>query len=139
GRASARLRNTYTPRKRTMTTAGTPKKTDIGAIEPTRPTTAPVHIRTPAARSGSTVMNSTSREVVHLLQVPFERLQARRDFDSGEFDIERKALVPFPLPDVRVEGEEPIREVRPGCGDAVAGHGEALRVHALAVDGAPER
>src|SRR5947208_15561745 len=91
----------------------------------------------PASRSGSTVTIPTSREAVHPLQVSFERLQAWRDLDAGEFDVERQSLVPFPLPDVRVEGEEAVREVRSRGRDAVARHGETLRVHAPAVHGPP--
>src|SRR2546426_52361 len=56
-RPSLRLRNAYTPSTRTMTNDGTPSKTDLVAIEPTRPTTAPEQIRAPASRSGSAVMS----------------------------------------------------------------------------------
>src|SRR5437867_12611934 len=78
-----------------------------------------------------------SREMVHPSEVPFERLQTRGDFDPRELDVQRQSLVPFPLPDVRVEGEEAVREVRPRGRDAVARRGEALRVHAPAVHGPP--
>src|SRR3989441_6103409 len=78
-----------------------------------------------------------SREMVHPSEVPFERLQTRGDFDPRELDVQRQALVPFPLPDVRVEGEESVREVRPRGGDAVPRQGKALRVHASVIDGPP--
>src|SRR2546426_11184211 len=75
--------------------------------------------------------------MVHSSEVPFERLQTRGDFDTRELDVQRQALVPFPLPDVRVEGEESVREVRSRGGDAVPRHGEALRMHASVIDGPP--
>src|SRR5436309_3062303 len=144
------------PSNNTKANEGTPRSNDSDATDPISPMIPPPQINVPRESirvddhdpaqprwSDNRCVHTertipTSREVVHPLQVLFERLQARGDVDSGEFDVQREALVPLPLPDVRVEGEESLSEVRPGGGDAVPRHGESLRVHAPVIHGPPD-
>ena len=75
---------------------------------------------------------------MHPTEVPLERPEIRGDFDPGKLDVERQTLISLSLPDVRVEGEESVSEVRPGRGDAIPRHGESLRVHAPIIHGPPD-
>src|SRR5207247_6714490 len=91
----------------------------------------------PASLSAST--RETSRpEPVHPPQVAFERLEVRRDRNARELDVEGEAFVPFSLPDICVEGDQFVREVRPRSGDSVSRRREGLRTHAAAVHGPPD-